>query len=284
MRNLLIAIVGLGLLVTPAAAQGDLVKVTFTTTPAGGNYAPRNIVAVWIENAGGGFVKTIGRWANTRKQHLVAWSAASGQDADAVSGATRSTHTGSLTVTWDLTDRAGAEVPDGTYTVRMETADANANTAAQNNQGTFSVSKNGQSSTETTAGGGFNAVTIEYAVGSASCNNGAIDEGETCDPPGSCPTSCAASGDACMPNDLVGSAAGCTSECVVSAITACADGDGCCAAGCDEGSDSDCGSGGGGGGGPVTGGCATGGGGSGAGAVVVAWLLLGLGAIGRRRR
>jgi uncharacterized protein (TIGR03382 family) len=262
----------------PAAAQGDL-AVSFTTTEHGGPYAPRNIVAVWIEDAGGTFVKTIGRWANVRRQHLVAWAAASGQDADAVSGATRVDHTGTLMVTWDLTNRAGAVVADGTYTIRMELADANSTTPAQNNQGTFTFTKGPNSSSETTSGGGFDNVAIDYTTASLTCNDGTLDPGETCDPPGSCPTSCAASADACMPSRLVGSAAGCTAECVVEAITACADGDGCCPGGCDAASDADCGSDPQ----PVTGGCAAAGG-DGGGPVLLVAGALAVGLLGRRRR
>lgn len=263
-----------------ARAQGDL-SVTFTTTPNGGPYAPRNVVAVWIEDGGGNFVKTIGRWANVRASHLVAWVAGSGLDTDAISGATRIDHTGTLTAGWDLTDRAGAVVPDGTYTIRMELADSNATTPAQNHQGTFTFTKGPNSSSDTTAGGGFNNVNIDYTVASASCNNGVIDPGETCDPPGSCPTSCAASADACMPNVLVGSAAGCTAECVVQAISACADDDGCCPDGCDASADNDCGAGQP---GPATGGCAAGEGGGGAVPVLAGAALLIALATRRRRR
>ena len=49
-----------------ATANAQAVSATFTTTPAGGNYAPKNIVAVWVEDSGGAFQKTIGRWAVER--------------------------------------------------------------------------------------------------------------------------------------------------------------------------------------------------------------------------
>jgi MYXO-CTERM domain-containing protein len=262
---------------TPASAAGSL-SVSFTTTPNGGKYAPKNIVAVWIENSSGSFVKTIGRWAGTRKSHLVAWILKSGSDADAVSGATRPNHTGTLTVPWDMKDRNGSEVPDGTYTIRMELADSNAFTEGQNHQGTFTFVKGATDSTESTSGGGFENVNIEFTAGADTCNNGTVDPGETCDPPGSCPTACPDTGDACTFNTLVGSASTCTAECVTDSISMCTGGDGCCPAGCDETTDSDCAGGGGGGGGG--GGCSTGGGAAGAGA----WLLaLGLLAIRRRR-
>lgn len=264
-RTLALAVAAL--LIVSAPASADL-TVTFTTSANGGNFAPKNVVAVWIEGPGGAFVKTIGRWAATRKGSLVAWKTAAGtQDADAISGATRANHTPPLTVTWNLLDKAGAVVPDGTYTIRMELADSNASQPAQNHQGTFTFTKGPTPMMQTTSGGGFTAVTIDFAPVGANCNNGVVDMGETCDPPGSCPTTCAASGDACMPNELVGAAATCTAQCMTRAITACANDDGCCAAGCTDATDNDCvagggsngGGGGGGGGGNVEGGCAAGG-------------------------
>ncbi len=146
-----------------AMAMPESLQVSFVTTPNGGNYAPRNIVAVWVEGPGGAFVKTIGRWAGTRRSHLVAWVQKSGSDADAVSGATRSNHNGTLTVTWDFKNRSGQLVPDGTYTIRMELADGNSFIASQNHQGTFTLNKNGTGATQMTSGGGFNNVSITYS-------------------------------------------------------------------------------------------------------------------------
>lgn len=291
MRTTIVALAAFALLGTQHPAHADTLSVSFTTTPAGGNYAPRNIVAVWIEGPGGSFVKTIGRWAATRRSHLVAWTAkAGGADVDAVSGATRSNHTAALTAMWDLRDKAGAVVPDGTYTVRMELADSNANTPNVNNQGTFTFVKNGQSSSTTGAtNGGFTGVAIDYvAVNAATCGNGALDPGEACD--GDCPTTCAPSTDACAPVALVGTAAECSATCATTTISACADGDGCCPAGCDSTMDLDCtpgpGPGPGGGGSDtgvdqvITGGCAASGGGSSA---LAGLFLVGLGFARRRR-
>jgi len=148
----------------PAGGTSSL-QVTFTTTPTpgGGQYAPNNVVAVWIENQGT-FVKTIGRWADTRKQHLVAWTAKAGAtDADAVSGATRANNTPPLTATWNLQNRLNAVVPDGTYTLRMELTDLNATTAGQNNQGTFTFVKGPAPQMQTAlTNGGFTNVSIQF--------------------------------------------------------------------------------------------------------------------------
>ncbi len=143
-------------------AAPQTMRVTFTTTESGGPYRPSNIVAVWIEGAGGAFVKTIERWSNIRTVSLVAWNQKSGGDADAVSGATRTMH-GELVVNWDLKDRQNAVVPDGTYTIRMEVADENATTQTQNNQGTFTFAKGTAPDNQTgLSNGGFTNVSISY--------------------------------------------------------------------------------------------------------------------------
>jgi hypothetical protein len=137
--------------------------ITATSSPAGGPYNPSNIVAVWIEDSAGTFVKTIQRWSNTRTVSLLAWNAKSGGDTDAVSGATRTAHTTPLTIMWDLKNKAGTVVPDGTYTIRMEGCDANANDPTDNNQATFTFVKGTAPQTQTAlTNDGFSNVSIEF--------------------------------------------------------------------------------------------------------------------------
>lgn len=73
----------------------------------------------------------------------------------------------------------------------------------------------------------------------AVCGNSVVEPGETCDPPGSCPTSCN-DGLACTRDTLIGSSASCTRACSFSAITTCTGGDGCCPSGCNANNDRDC--------------------------------------------
>jgi hypothetical protein len=72
MKNIIISIAFVSLFSLTELAQttGDLVVTTTTTSEAGGNYAPRNIVAIWIENDQGEFVKTLLAFAQNRKSHL----------------------------------------------------------------------------------------------------------------------------------------------------------------------------------------------------------------------
>src|SRR5512143_2180509 len=158
-------------LLAATAAHADSLSVTVTTTPAGGPYAPKNVVAIWIEDSAGTFVKTIDRWSATRTQYLLGWRAKAGTaDVDAVSGATRPNHNTPLTMTWDLKDRAGTIVPDGTYTIRMEVADSDATSTAQNNEGTFTFVKGATAQSQTgLSNGGFNTVSIDFTL--ATCGN-----------------------------------------------------------------------------------------------------------------
>jgi uncharacterized protein (TIGR03382 family) len=218
------------------------------------------VVAVWVEDGGGNFVKTIGRWAGQRKANLLQWTAKAGaNDADAVTSATRGDHLNTIQAIWNLQDKQGAVVPDGTYTIRMELADSNGGTT---HEGTFTFVKSPNPQVQTAlTNGGFTNVSISYAA-QAACGNSVVDPGETCDPPGSCPTSCVASADACSPNVLVGTAAACTAQCEQQLITGCVNDDGCCPQGCTTATDSDCGGGGGGGNSAaddnnVIGGCST---------------------------
>jgi Secretion system C-terminal sorting domain len=109
---------------------------------------PANIMAVWIENAAGTFIKTKYRYAGTEKDHLPTWLVKSGGTpptgtlkgnclqaacnvTDATTGATLHSTTsptayGTKTVTWDGKNVAGAVngtvVPDGVYKVWVESS------------------------------------------------------------------------------------------------------------------------------------------------------------------
>lgn len=99
--------------------------VDFTTKPFGGQYSPRNVGAVWIEDGSGAFVKTLELWAKKRSKYLVKWKAASaGNTVDAVTGATRSSH-GPHTDHWNGTDVNGNVVPDGPYHLYVEFTEQN---------------------------------------------------------------------------------------------------------------------------------------------------------------
>lgn len=135
-------------------------SITFTSTPNGGTYAPKSVLATWIESSGGEFIKTIDRKSADETNRLVAWRAMAGQqDTDAVSGATRDNHKTPVTATWSI-DPA---LPNGIYNIRVETADSNAVDPGQNHQATFQFEKNGTASITTPTDPNFLNVKIDYS-------------------------------------------------------------------------------------------------------------------------
>ncbi len=108
-----------------SVATAGTVSFTVTTLPAGGNYAPKHVLAIWIEKDGV-FVKTRKAMANARKQYLYTWKASSNYNVvDAITGSTLNSHQ-THTITWDCTGLDGNVVPDGNYTLKIEFTDKHA--------------------------------------------------------------------------------------------------------------------------------------------------------------
>lgn len=131
--------------VTTVKTAGTLTISTTTastdpTDPKGGptDCGPNNVVAIWIEDANGKFVKTLTQWGITRKTDLVDWSKSSSfnrtglivvtgnfpslPQPDATTGATLTGY-GKMSCTWNAKDVNGAIVADATYKVRFELTD-----------------------------------------------------------------------------------------------------------------------------------------------------------------
>lgn len=133
----------LSLVIVPLFAQttGTL-SVSVSTSTTGGNFSPRNIVAIWVEDSVGNYVKTLLAYADKRKTHLNNWETSTNAKGvkynvtDAVSGATRSSH-GTRTCSWNGTDYNKNLVADGTYVLCMELTDKN----STGNYSTFSFVK-----------------------------------------------------------------------------------------------------------------------------------------------
>lgn len=91
-----------------------------------GQLAPRNIVAAWVEDDQGGFVRTLLMLSEIEKIHLVEWNVVSGGDTfDAITGATPPDHVTIQAGVWNLQDAMGAIVPDGDYALRIEMTEDN---------------------------------------------------------------------------------------------------------------------------------------------------------------
>ncbi len=106
-------------------ATPGTVSFTVKTVTAGGNYAPKHVLAIWIEKDGV-FVKTRKAMANQRKQYLYTWRASSNYNVvDAITGSTINSHQ-THTIEWDCSDLNGNIVPDGNYTLKIEFTDKHA--------------------------------------------------------------------------------------------------------------------------------------------------------------
>lgn len=94
------------------------------------------------------------------------------------------------------------------------------------------------------AGGSGGSPVVEEDAGTdaamsmaKTCGNGLLDPGEACD--FDCPTDCD-TGNKCLVGRLEGSADECSATCKQERVTACENGDGCCADGCSAENDDDC--------------------------------------------
>ncbi|MDD4991318.1 MAG: DUF2271 domain-containing protein [Paludibacter sp.] len=109
---------------TTKKTTGTLTVSTLTSS-AGGQYAPRNVVAIWVETNSGQYVKTLLAYAAERKFDLTKWYAnSSGNTTDAITGATQLKHT-TRTCTWNGKDASGNVVANGYYKLCMELSDKN---------------------------------------------------------------------------------------------------------------------------------------------------------------
>ncbi|MFM2290963.1 MAG: hypothetical protein RIS29_776 [Bacteroidota bacterium] len=114
-------------------------EVTFTTTDAtagtmtasvststySGQYAPRHVMAVWVVNSSGTFIKSLNVYGNNYTSYLTNWkSASSSNKTDATTGATLTSHA-SVSCSWNGKNVSGTVVPDGTYKLCVEFTEAN---------------------------------------------------------------------------------------------------------------------------------------------------------------
>lgn len=111
-----------------AQTSGTLTFSVTTTEPSGG-YTNKFVLAVWIRDNAGNFVKTKIKYAASRVQYLNVWVSNSGSNVvDATTGSTRTSHQ-TFTISWNATNVSAALVPDGDYQVWMQMADQNVNGA-----------------------------------------------------------------------------------------------------------------------------------------------------------
>ncbi len=135
MKNNFLSIVAFAIIlcitsVGNAQTVGTL-TLTYTPTAHSGYSGAKNVLAIWIQDANGAFVKSLYRRAgNGTKDHLPTWAVNSGGAANncmsancnvvsASTGATLTSYT-QKNLTWDGTDVTGNTVDDGVYKITVE--------------------------------------------------------------------------------------------------------------------------------------------------------------------
>jgi len=147
---------------TSLKAQTDgTFTFTFTQTASGG--ATKNVLAVWIQDNSGVFVKTRMRyWGSGTSDHLPTWKTnSSSNTVDAATGATLKATTtptayGTKTVTWDGKNVSGSTVTDGTYKVLVESSWIEGPSNTHDALVSYTFVKGATSSTLTPASGNAN--------------------------------------------------------------------------------------------------------------------------------
>jgi len=110
----------------PMLGFGQSVTFNVTTVTDNGTFSPKHVLAIWVKDANGSFVRSIKVMANTRIQYLYKWNKNSGGNkVDAITGATLTSHQ-SHTVTWNCKNTSNTLVPDGTYKMMIEYTDQHA--------------------------------------------------------------------------------------------------------------------------------------------------------------
>jgi len=111
-----------------AAATEGHAAISVTTRTTKKQFAPRHVLAIWIENDQGQFVRTLKYRAKTYRMYLVEWRKATRGVktplVDAITGASLRKHE-TQSVTWDGKDWQGQTSPDGFYRVRVEFSEKN---------------------------------------------------------------------------------------------------------------------------------------------------------------
>jgi len=135
--------------------------VTFkvTTATASGEHAPKHVLAIWIKNSSGQFVRSMKVMALQRIQYLYKWKQSSVLNTtNAITGSTLTTHA-THTISWNCTDNSGNVLPDGEYQFWVEFTESE----GQGPYTSFSFTK-GTSSANLTFGNStnFKNVSIVY--------------------------------------------------------------------------------------------------------------------------
>jgi hypothetical protein len=158
--KLIVTIVFLLVVLNINAQTAGKLTVTVTTVTYGGSYSPDNVVAIWVQNKTGVYIKTLLAYAATRRSYLSNWAKATSSTynvVDAVTGATQGSH-GIRTCNWNGANQTGTVLGDDTYNVVMEMTEGGNNKLA-----TFAIVKGKSQQIVTPANvAGFSNITIKW--------------------------------------------------------------------------------------------------------------------------
>ena len=153
---------------TIEANTSGTLTIKTTTAAANGGYQPAHILAIWVQDSSGAFVKTLMAYAATRINELTSWVAKSAKNkVDATTGATLNSHA-TRTATWNGTNVSKTVVADGTYTIKMELADGGASKVATYTIVKGATTANGTLVTSSTC---FTNVTIQWVPTNTALND-----------------------------------------------------------------------------------------------------------------
>lgn len=142
--------------VMPTQQTGLIVSAI--TSSAGGKYSPRNIVAIWIEDNAGKFVKSLTVYSGNHIYNLSNWTKSAAQNrVDAISTATRTGY-GTIYGVWNGTNVNKTAVPNGIYKLCMELNDGS---SSNYTSFTFTVAATTETKTVPNAGN-FSTITSTW--------------------------------------------------------------------------------------------------------------------------
>jgi len=159
----------------PQATTATAGTLTVTSTVS---YSSPYYYAVWLNNPGGTFLRTLTMYGSTTKYYsdLVHWNSDSNTNkTNAVTGATKSSSS-PYTSTWNGTDQANStQVADGDYTVRIEMSSESYGTNSKYITATFSKGPNAQTLTPTNVSPILN-ISIKWLPVNTAINNVEMDK------------------------------------------------------------------------------------------------------------
>lgn len=178
-RNAVLSLFCIALALPSLAQTAGTLSISVTTVTSNGPYRPKNILAIWVENASTNtFVKTqlFRSSATNYRKYLTKFKAATNSTyniVDAQSGATYTSH-GTRTASWNGKDISGNVVPDGNYNVCIEFTESN----GTGPYAYFTFNKSNQAVTLTPANTtNFQNISIIWTPMTSSLNNISTDKG-----------------------------------------------------------------------------------------------------------